>query len=147
MQTTTVFTKHFVAQGNGWVRNDFRTADGQKFSTFDAALANKALALLEVPVDVEYETKNPQYPNSHDFTAIEKVQGSAAESFTPPTPGDDPQYWPSGQVRPVDRSGAIARGLEAFAIAGVDPLAEQKALFELVDDVYLPYIMEGKRPE
>jgi hypothetical protein len=154
MQTTTVFTKHFTDSGEnargGWTRNDFRTEDGSKFSTFDAAVASQALALLEQPVLVTYETSNPQYPNSHDLKAVEVFtptlqNGGSAEGFTPP---EDPKYWPSqppaGQIKPVDRNAGLARAIEMFGIAGKDPFANWEELFELAD-VFVAY-SQGEKP-
>lgn len=170
MQTTTVFTKHFTADGENakgrWVRNDFRTEDGQKFSTFNAGIASKVLTIgLDVPINVEYETPNSQYPNSHDLKGVapasvadptywkgtyEAQQQANGEGFTPP---DDPKFWPSQppvttyQIKPVDRNAGLARAIEFCGVTGED-LKEaylDGSLFEMAD-VFAAYGALNQKP-
>lgn len=60
MPQTLTFSKVFTAEGekNGkpWTRWDFKTADGQRYVTFNKGLANKIET--DVPVTVEIEGEN-----------------------------------------------------------------------------------------
>lgn len=152
--TITTLTKHYqetgVRNNKPWTRNDFKDDQGVKFATFDAALASKALSLIDVPSVILHDDPNPKYPDSFTFTGIE------AQPQLFPTNGNadpeaqqaaDPGYFPpSLQIKPVDRNAGLARAIETFATAGVDPLEKQAELFELAE-IYAAFGALGQKPK
>lgn len=81
MSQTLTFTKVFTAEGTSskgaWTRWDFRTADGDRYSTFDEGVANQVL--LNVPVEVEIAVSPGK--NGHvNKTVFAVLSGSKAEA-------------------------------------------------------------------
>ena len=138
---TTTLVGHETKSGTNakgtWVMNLFEDQNGAKYQTFEADIASQALSLLiGQRVDITFEEVQ-----RGDFTnkIIQSIQASTQIPTEQPTSA-------SPQIEPVDRNAGIARAIETFGVAGVDPLENQDALFELAD-VYATYGALGVKPK
>ena len=144
----TVLTGHESNSGvnakGTWVLNSFTGQDGQKYKTFDNDIAAQAFSLMGQTVSIEFEEKparDPRYGPDKFITSI------AASTQTTPILQQTYTAPPTvAEIKPVDRNAGIARAIETFGVAGVDPLENQDALFELAD-VYATYGALGVKPK
>src|SRR3990167_7439492 len=142
---TTVLVHHSTKAGTTakgtWVLNTFKANDGTEYQTFDAALASQALALMGQPVEIEFT------PEERGNFVNNTIVGIAASTQTTPILQQTYTAPPTvAEIKPVDRNAGIARAIETFGVAGVDPLENQDALFELAD-VYATYGALGVKPK
>lgn len=136
MPTTRVtLTKHFQdsgeSNGRAWTRNDFLTADGQRFKTFDADIATEAKRLLNQQVAIQYEIKeNGQRVNwmIQEITPIGGAAPVARVEGHPTTPADDRQVQ-------INRSAGLARAIEFCSVASIPVVEELDSggLFQLAN--------------
>lgn len=154
---TTVLVDHDSKSGNGkkgrWVLNLFEAENGDSFQTFDRAIASEALDLLDQEVEIEYEEEqNGDFTNFviQSITAVgeggskrrtsrkssSRTNGSRSSSRSNgrSSGGSD-----TNKQTVINRSAALARAIESFAVASLDPVEEQAALFELANE-YVAYI-------
>lgn len=121
MPTTQVtLTKHFQengeSNGKAWTRNDFKTADGTRYSTFDGDLASQAKGLLNKPINLEYEIKERgQYVNN-TILSISPISGVAETTFQ--SNGSQPTTPQADRQEQINRSAGLARAIEFVSVSG-----------------------------
>lgn len=119
MSQTLTFTKVFTAEGTSqkgpWTRWDFRTADGDRYSTFDEGVANQVL--LNVPVEANVEIKPGR--NGHvNKTLTGVLSGSKAEAGTQSSEGSEAvRTAPTASQRVSDDARGKTRAIIAAQLA------------------------------
>lgn len=165
-QIQTTLTAHFAQSGTNargaWTRHDFTSVSGEKYQTFDAAVANRVYGFSfgdanqpnNKPIVITYDekpAKDPQYPPNKVITGIEAATVPEAPSVapvasqTPPTVGV-----PVGSGGPDERQIQIMRqsALErAIRFVNGDPGAEG-GTFEIYNlaEEFLNYFVTGEYP-
>ena len=139
---TTTLTSHETksgASGKGpWTLNLFAAADGETYKVFTGpdGIASQAAGLIGqlVDLDIEYKpAKDPRYPADKFITRIvPSAQAPQPTTQIRTTPSVNGNAYDERQAA-INRNAGIARAIEAFGIAGVDPLTNLGELFELAE--------------
>lgn len=126
-------------RGPGRVHS-FQTADGLKLETWNSDLANQAFALMNLPANVEYTSKqNGQYTN-HTLTSIAAANGAqaapagagASAPVVQSTPTPAPAPTPDLKDQRIARAHGTNAALEALNIAGGDRDAAEQLLKDAI---------------
>lgn len=143
MKTQLTLTVHYPPkQANR--PNDFKTADGTKYSTFDAKIASKVAKLLNVPVELEYRVEeNGRWVNNmiEDVTPlvsdeeVKKVQQATTAAA-------------DSKQATINASAAIARAIEFYGVSG-EPILEalDSGAFEDLVDYFVDLIERKAQPK
>lgn len=159
---TVTFTQHYTDQIDtrygSKTKNTFVTDDGRRFETWKTDIAARVAASLELPLTILFEQKtNGQYTNLEIKDLVQNgsapTQPSPAQQIvsemnrgvTAPAPQAQPSVSQKEKEVSIQRQSAVKSALQAFEIAGIDPITNSSELLEYADTVLFDYFQNGLR--
>lgn len=137
--TTTTLTKHFAdTLPSGKTKHSFLGANDVRYTTFKAAIAATAQALVGQPVEVTYTVQqNGEYQNIY-LEAVKAANGGVADlgivgTAVNPAPGSSMTQTPIADARQesIQRQTSVKTAFEYGASAGLD----SATCFGLADEI------------